>query len=137
MSEMNFQGEVTIALVVGTVRPGNYTSKAARLVRDELKKAGVAVDWIDPAEMDLPFPGTREQNPDGEDLKKRISRATGVILATPEYHGSMSSMMKLVIENLGFPSVLAGKPIALLGVAVELEAQYFVNFVKEDGILGK
>jgi len=25
--------------------------------------------------------------------------------------------MKLVIENLGFPSVLAGKPVALLGVA--------------------
>ena len=26
-------------------------------------------------------------------------------------------MRKLVIENLGFPSVLAGKPVALLGVA--------------------
>ena len=26
-------------------------------------------------------------------------------------------MLKLIIENLGFPSVLAGKPIALLGVA--------------------
>ena len=26
-------------------------------------------------------------------------------------------MIKLVIENLGFPSVLAGKPVALLGVA--------------------
>jgi FMN reductase len=25
--------------------------------------------------------------------------------------------MKLVIENLGFPSVLAGKPVALVGVA--------------------
>ena len=25
--------------------------------------------------------------------------------------------MKLVIENLGFPSVLAGKPVALLGMA--------------------
>ena len=26
-------------------------------------------------------------------------------------------MMKLLIENLGFPSLLAGKPVALLGVA--------------------
>ena len=26
-------------------------------------------------------------------------------------------MTKLVIENLGFPSVLAGKPVALVGVA--------------------
>jgi len=37
-------------------------------------------------------------------------------LATPEYDGSLSSVMKLVIENLGFPSVLAGKPVALMGV---------------------
>jgi len=46
-----------------------------------------------------------------------VGAATGVVLVTPEYHGSFSSVMKLVIENLGFPSVLAGKPVALLGVA--------------------
>ena len=39
------------------------------------------------------------------------------MLATPEYHGGFSSVIKLVIENLGFPSVLAGKPVALMGVA--------------------
>ena len=39
------------------------------------------------------------------------------MLATPEYHGTFAAMMKLVIENLGFPSMLAGKPVALLGVA--------------------
>ena len=44
-------------------------------------------------------------------------RGAGVVLATPEYHGSFSSVMKLMIENLGFPSVLAGKTVALLGVA--------------------
>ena len=37
-----------------------------------------------------------------------------VVLATPEYHGSFSSVMKLVIENLGFPSALQGKPVALM-----------------------
>ena len=52
-----------------------------------------------------------------EDLRATIEAATGVVLATPEYHGTFSSVMKLVIENLGFPSVLAGKPVALLGVA--------------------
>jgi NAD(P)H-dependent FMN reductase len=50
-------------------------------------------------------------------LQEAVKNATAVILATPEYHGSLSSVMKLVIENLGFPSVLAGKPVALLGVA--------------------
>ncbi len=46
-----------------------------------------------------------------------MKQAAGIVLATPEYHGSFSSVMKLVIENLGFPSALAGKPVALLGVA--------------------
>ncbi len=46
-----------------------------------------------------------------------MREATGVILATPEYHGSFSSVIKLVIENLGFPSGVSGKPVALLGVA--------------------
>ena len=46
-----------------------------------------------------------------------VSQATGVIIATPEYHGGFSSITKLVIENPGFPSMLGGKPIALLGVA--------------------
>jgi len=50
-------------------------------------------------------------------LRDSISAATGVVLATPEYHGSYSSVIKLVIENLGFPSALAGKPVALVGVA--------------------
>ena len=47
-------------------------------------------------------------------LQQQVSDATGVIL---EYHGSYSSVIKLIIEQLGYPSVLSGKPIALLGVA--------------------
>jgi len=36
------------------------------------------------------------------------------VSATPEYNGGLSSVMKAVIENL---EQLAGKPVALLGVA--------------------
>jgi FMN reductase len=43
--------------------------------------------------------------------------AEGVIRATPEYHDGYSSVIKLVIDNLEFPSALKGKPVALLGVA--------------------
>ena len=39
-----------------------------------------------------------------------------VVLATPEYHGSFSSVMKLMIENLGFPSVLEGKSVVHFSV---------------------
>ncbi|MBK5294451.1 MAG: NAD(P)H-dependent oxidoreductase, partial [Acidobacteriia bacterium] len=78
---------------------------------------GVHVDVVDPAKLRLDFPGQDSGSADGEALRQKVAQATGVILATPEYHGSFSSVTKLVIENLGFPSMLAGKPVALLGVA--------------------
>jgi FMN reductase len=106
-----------IAVIGGSVRPGNYTAKAMALVVDEFAKREVAVDAIDPATLKLPLPGLDEESPDAEKLQATVAAATGVVLCTPEYHGSFSSVIKLVIENLGFPSALAGKPVALLGVA--------------------
>src|SRR5579863_585516 len=109
---------IRIVLINGSVRPGNYTSMASGLVVDELRKdPKVSVEVIDPLELNLPLPGTNPHAEGTRKLQEAVKHATLVILATPEYHGSLSSVMKLVIENLGFPSVLAGKPIALLGVA--------------------
>ncbi len=67
--------------------------------------------------MHLPFPGLDPDSAEREALQEMVSKATGVVFSTPEYHGSYSSVCKLVIENLGFPSVLATKPVVLLGVA--------------------
>ena len=109
---------ISILVVNGSVRPRNYTAKASALVVDEFRKdPQVSVEVIDPATIDLPFPGTRPGAEATVLLQKKVSAAAGIVLATPEYHGSFSSVMKLVIENLGFPSVLSGKPVALLGVA--------------------
>jgi NAD(P)H-dependent FMN reductase len=106
-----------VVLISGSVRPGNYTGKALALVADELEKMGVAHEVVDPAVLALPLPGTDPGSPAMKALQEKVRSATAVVLATPEYHGSFSSVIKLVIENLGFPSVLAGKPVALLGVA--------------------
>jgi FMN reductase len=109
---------IGIVLIKGSVRPGNYTSMAAGLVLDELRQhPKVSVDVVDPAVLKLPFPGQAFPDSDASRLQETVRAATGVILVTPEYHGSFSSVMKLIIENLGFPSALEGKPIALLGVA--------------------
>jgi len=111
-------GGIRIVAVLGTARPENYTSKALALVIDEIGKHGnIALDLIDPAAQDMPFPGADPDSAETKALQDMVSGATGVIFSTPEYHGSFSSMAKLIIENLGFPSVLAGKPVALVGVA--------------------
>ncbi len=109
---------IEIVTICGSVRPGNYTSKALAFVIDELRKNSKArVTEIDLASIDLAVPGRSAKDSSAERFREIVRSSTGVILATPEYHGSFSSVLKLAIENLGFPSVLAGKPVALLGVA--------------------
>lgn len=107
-----------ITIIIGSVRPGNYTSKVARILVDEIRESGdLTVQIINPANYNLPFPGLDGQSEDVQKLKHIVADSTGVIIATPEYHGSFSSITKLVIENLGYPSMLSGKPIGLIGVA--------------------
>jgi len=111
------QTGIRVVGIQGSVCPGNFTAKAAALVVDELRKENIEVEVIDPAELDLSFPGLDRSSDSPKVLRNAVAEATGVIFATPEYHGTFSSVTKLVIENLGFPSVFAGKPVALLGVA--------------------
>jgi FMN reductase len=72
---------------------------------------------FDPAGRSLPFPEQEGSFPDLDVLREVMNDAVGVVIATPEYHGSFPAMLKLILENMGFPSALRGKPVALLGVA--------------------
>lgn len=109
---------IQIATLCGSVRPGNYTSIALALVVDELRQnPDLEVIEINPEEISLPLPGQPARDDSVTRMRQIIQEATGVVIATPEYHGSFSSVIKLAIENMGFPSALRGKPVALLGVA--------------------
>jgi NAD(P)H-dependent FMN reductase len=105
-----------IVCISGTSRPGNYTSMALSVVVDELKALGETQLQFDARDLNLDFPG-RPETADAKRLRDAVSGATGIVIASPEYHGGICAHTKLIIENLGFPSVLAGKPVALLGVA--------------------
>lgn len=110
---------IKIVTICGSVRPGNYTAMALNLALDEFSKyPDVEVTPIYLEKLNLPLPGLVAQNPDAiEEFQRTVKEATGVLLASPEYHGGISSPMKLAIDNLGFPSMLADKPVSLLGVA--------------------
>ena len=108
---------IKIVILSGSVRPGNYTAKAVALVADELQKRGASVAVPELAEVGLNLPGLGEPTPRLLEFRQLVAEATGLVLATPEYHGSFSSVIKLTIENMEFPSALAGKPVSLLGVA--------------------
>lgn len=106
----------TIATISGSSQPDSYTRMALGVVNDELARLGFEIVTFDGGTLRLDFPG-RPATEDGARLRRVVEGAAGVVLATPEYHGSMSAMIKLCVENMGFPSALQGKPVALLGVA--------------------
>lgn len=106
----------TIVSISGTSRPGNYTSFALAVVNARLREDGAEVTTFDARELELSFPG-QPSTTDAKRMRDAIIAADAVVIASPEYHGTFAAMTKLIIENLGYPSVLEGKPMSLLGVA--------------------
>ena len=105
-----------IVCICGTSRPDNYTSKALAIIDDEFKRMGITTEVFDGRELSLAFPG-QPPTDDAKRLQEAVKNATAVVFGTPEYHGGFAAMTKLIIENMGFPSTLKGKPVALMGVA--------------------
>lgn len=109
---------IHLVAVAGSVRRDGNTRRFLDLLVDVLKSyPGVSVDCIDPVEYDLAFPGEPEAVTLQESLMERCRDADGFVLSTPEYHGSYSSVLKVLIDNMGYPSIMEGKPISLLGIA--------------------
>lgn len=105
-----------IVSISGSVREDNNTDKALSVVEKYLINKGAELVRLDAKELNLSLPGLLASD-DAQKIQDLVSKADGIVMATPEYHGSYSSVMKLIIDNLGFPSALAGKPVSLLGVA--------------------
>jgi len=104
--------------ISGTNRPDNFTSRALEVTLDEIRKTDpdARVEVVDGRQLQLAFPGS-PPTADARKLQTLLREAAGVVLATPEYHGTFAAFTKLIIENLGHPSALREKPVALLGVA--------------------
>lgn len=109
---------IHLVAVSGSVRKDGYTRQFLDLLIELLRHhPGVSVDCIDPGEFTLAFPGESKARDLEARLVERVAPADGVLLSTPEYHGSYSSVLKVLIDNMGYPSVMAGKPVSLLGIA--------------------
>ena len=108
---------IQVVAIQGSVRSGNNTAKVLAVAKAHATaRPDAELHVIDPTELTFHLPG-RGISADAKQVQEHIKKADAVILATPEYHGSYSSVMKLIIDNLGFPSALKRKPVCLLGVA--------------------
>lgn len=109
---------LNIAIVVGSVRTGRQSHKAAYYLAKKLnERKDVSVKIIDLKEYDIPlFDGLFAYHPNpGESLKKAaeiLKNADAIILHSPEYHAGMSGVLKNFIDY--FHGEITRKPIGVV-----------------------
>ncbi|EMA47274.1 NADPH-dependent FMN reductase [Halococcus saccharolyticus] len=92
-----------VVALVGSLRDGSYTRIALQHALDEAEERGASTDLIDLRHLDLAvFDADAREVGDALALKRRIRRADSVLLGTPSYHGSYSSILKTALDYCGF-----------------------------------
>lgn len=109
---------IKIAALAGSLRADSFTCKTLRLALKEASKLGAEVLWIDLHDYKLPFCDGSDHYPaypDVERLRNALRSVDALFIATPEYHGSLSGVLKNTLDLLDGEEV-KGKPIALISV---------------------
>jgi len=102
----------------GSLRSDSHSMQALHLALDRAKALGAEVELLDLREMTLPFcdgGGDYPNYPDVATLQNTVKQANGLILATPEYHGSVSGVIKNALDLMSFDE-LSGKVTGLISV---------------------
>ena len=92
---------VKIVGIGGSLRPKSYTYQALKLAAERVQVLGASVEILDLRTMQLPFCHGGDDYPDYPDverLRQCVKEADGLILATPEYHGSVSGVLKNALD---------------------------------------
>ncbi len=103
-----------VLAVVGSLGRISSTRFLLQHLAEKLRNAGATVDVLDLLAEPLPLfnPDHSHAADDFPQLKKRVDQANVYLLATPDYHGSISSTMKNFLDH--FWHEFAGKLFATI-----------------------
>jgi FMN reductase len=112
--------QVLVVGICGSIRRGSYTRMAVEIALQGAQEAGAQTRLIDLKDYQLVFcDGKEDESAFPEDvfrLRREVGQAGGIILGTPEYHGSFSGVLKNALDLMGFDE-FEGKMIGLVGVS--------------------
>ena len=101
---------IRILAVAGSLRGGSYSTLAAKRALDLSKNYGAVTNFLDLRHTKLPIydPDDSSQNIQG--VRHLVEWADAFVLASPDYHDSMSGALKKLII---FGKNLLEKPLAI------------------------
>jgi NAD(P)H-dependent FMN reductase len=117
----NDPDSVTVRVVglAGSIRPESVTRMAVRYALLGAEEKGAKSRLLDIASYDLPFLGREKEDGSSravEGFLGDLRAADGIILGSPEYHGSISGVLKNALD-LASAEEFEGKMVGLIGVA--------------------
>lgn len=111
---------VSVVALCGSLRRGSYTRLALEVALRGAASVGAGTRLIDLNDFDLPLcDGVKDDDilpPSVFELRRILSDASGILIGTPEYHGSFSGVLKNAIDLMSF-SEFEGKVLGLVGVS--------------------
>jgi NAD(P)H-dependent FMN reductase len=106
-----------VVAVCGSLREQSRTRQALEVALDGAAAARADTELLDLREFDLPlFDADHDVQGDSERLIARIDAADSILLGTPMYHGSYSSVIKTALDYCGFDE-FENKTVGLLAVS--------------------
>ncbi len=109
---------VKIVGIGGSLRTESHSMQALHLAAERAEDLGAETQVLDLREMTLPFCDGGDGYPDYPDvatLQQTVKQANGLILSTPEYHGSVSGVIKNALDLMSFDE-FSGKVVGVISV---------------------
>lgn len=111
---------VRVLGICGSMRSPSITRDAVQAALDGVRSTGASTEFVDIADLGLPFCDGRideDTYPNVvQGFRSMIRECQGLILATPEYHNSMTGALKNAID-LCNANDFEHKMVGLIGVA--------------------
>lgn len=99
---------IKLLAFAGSLRKDSYNKQLVKLAAEKAKEQGVDVTFIDLKEYSLPiFDEDLEKEMVPENLpalRELFKNADGLLIASPEYNGSFSSVLKNTLDWLSRPA---------------------------------
>ncbi|HKP32675.1 MAG TPA: NAD(P)H-dependent oxidoreductase [Chitinophagaceae bacterium] len=109
--------KLKVAILLGSVRIGRQSHKIAYYIEEQLQQTGFDTVMIDLAEHPLPMMAENEEEnevavSDVSFVGNALKESDGIILVTPEYHGSFTGVLKNALDF--FWREFARKPMGVI-----------------------
>ena len=123
---------VKIVALGGSLRPRSLTYFTLELALNKVAKYDIATEIVDVRKLRLPFcrgESFYPDYPDVEILRNTIRSANGLLLSTPEYHGTVSGVLKNTLDLLE-EEHMVGKVVGLIAVVGGVHSTNALNTMR-------